>query len=170
MMGSLFGREIGQVENDLFAWEQILNLNPQFHWIIELGTYQGGMSWYLYTQAMARNLRFATLDINEPLEYVPSFYQLDLMEDFPSYWLWPKNAPGILFCDNGNKPREVELYKDQIHSESCIVVHDWGTEFVEADIPEDYRVYANTNSTVFLMRNDYLNTKPSMRKQELTHA
>jgi hypothetical protein len=158
-IGRLFGREIGQTWNDLEVWEIVLNEFPEdhFQWIIELGTFEGGMSFYLYAQAWARRMRFFTVDKKNPRNFVPCFTNTDIRKGLPAHWKFHMESPGILFCDNGNKPAEVYHYHNSLHRESLLAVHDWGTEFKQSDIPSDLRVYRSAPSTVFLARNDYLN-------------
>ena len=42
--------------------------------------------------------------------------------------------PIALFFDNGDKPREWEIYSGLTHPGDFCIVHDWGTEFTEKDI------------------------------------
>jgi len=158
-IGTLFGRPIGQSWDDLGAWESVLNEFPKnhFQWIIELGSWQGGMSFFLYSQAWARGMTFFTVDIKEPDNFIPCFTKRDIRTGLPSHWTFHLQKPGILFCDDGNKPSEVYHYHRLLHRESLIAVHDWGTEFLERDIPDAFRIHRSFQSTVFLGRNDFLN-------------
>jgi hypothetical protein len=158
-IGTLFGRPIGQYWEDLEFWEQTLNDFDHLEWIIELGTYQGGMSFYLYSQAWARRMKFYTVDIDKPNQHVPCFYNIDITKGLPRYWDFFQTEPGILFCDNGDKPSEVYQFYNQLHKESLIMVHDWGTEFTTKDIPASMRVYDSSTTTVLLARNDWLNER-----------
>lgn len=158
-IGTLFGRPIGQSWDDLAVWERVLDSFPEkfFDWIIELGTFQGGMSFYLYAQAWARQMKFYTVDIKEPDKFVPCFTQRDIKTGLPSHWTFHLQHPGILFCDNGNKPSEVYHFHRLLHRSSLVAIHDWGTEFLERDIPDTHRVYYAGESTVFIARHDFLN-------------
>jgi len=42
----------------------------------------------------------------------------------------------LLFCDNGDKPKEVELYSPYLKINDYLVVHDWGTEIF--DVPQEF--------------------------------
>jgi hypothetical protein len=158
-IGTLFGRPIGQYWEDLELWETVLNEFPPFHfeWIVEFGTGQGGMSFYLYSQAWARQMRFYTVDIKTPDDFVPCFNCQDLRDGLPAYWNFMQTKPGILFCDNGNKPSEVYNYHSSLHRKCLLAVHDWGTEFGPSDIPPELRAYRSSATTIFLGKNDYLN-------------
>lgn len=163
MIGILFGRSIGQSWDDLKFWEALLNEYEDhgLKWILELGTYQGGMSFYLYSQAYARGFWFATIDVTLPDGNVPPLFHLhDLATGFPkNVSEYVDKYPGVLFCDNGNKPKEVQQFKDQIHPESLIVIHDWMIEFMPTDIPDDYRVTMMGETSVAIARNDFLNSR-----------
>ena len=108
-------------------------------------------------QAWARKMKFYTIDIEAPRDFVPCFNLFDLKDGIPKHWDFFSKEPGVLFCDNGNKPAEVFHYHDMLHRGSFIAVHDWGTEFTPRDIPDSLRAYKSTGSTVILGRNDYLN-------------
>ena len=42
--------------------------------------------------------------------------------------------PLILFCDNGNKKREFREFVPFLKSGDFVVVHDWGSEFLQKDV------------------------------------
>jgi len=44
------------------------------------------------------------------------------------------DGPAFVFCDNGNKPREFELYSQVIRSGDLIAAHDYATEIGPADL------------------------------------
>lgn len=43
-------------------------------------------------------------------------------------------APSFLYCDDGNKPREIQVYAPVLPPGSVLGVHDWGTEISEKDV------------------------------------
>jgi hypothetical protein len=45
-------------------------------------------------------------------------------------------SPTVLFCDNGDKPLEVNLFAPSLQPGDLVVVHDWNTEIAASDIPE----------------------------------
>ena len=53
------------------------------------------------------------------------------------------NRPKLLYCDNGNKKVEVELYSKYLYKGDVLGVHDWGTEI----FPEDVAPYISHFST-----------------------
>jgi len=119
---------------DLMVWELVLNNNPQVTGIVELGTYQGGFSWFLDAQARARGISFDTYDIIEPDVEPPGFTKLDFYR-FPDR-VELRDAPIALFCDGGNKPRELKTFPTRCFPGSVFLVHDWGTETLETDVPD----------------------------------
>ena len=40
----------------------------------------------------------------------------------------------FLYCDNGNKPKEVEMYSKYLNVGDMIGCHDWGTEIFAKDV------------------------------------
>jgi hypothetical protein len=158
-IGVWFGRPIAsQFWDDVVRWEKALNdWNNRLNWILELGTWQGGFSFYLYAQACARGIEFTTLDTNRPEKFVAGYVQWDVMNRLPEFveqkYL---DTPGVIFCDNGNKPEEVKLYVDRVHKETMFVVHDWGTEFQPKDIPDSLACFESSPHTIFLANRELL--------------
>jgi len=128
---------------DTYLWESLLNSHPELKAIFELGTWMGGFSLFLKAQADIRGLRFFTYDavkLNEVVgsHKLPEFTQLDIFAHSEEIGESLKaHEPLILFCDNGNKPREVKTFAPYLSSDSIIVVHDWMLEFFPTDIPDD---------------------------------
>lgn len=153
-----FGRPVAQYWEDVELWEKVLNdWHGRLNWILELGTWQGGFSFYLFAQASARGMEFTTLDNSKPDKFVAGFVTWDVMNDLPEFVAETyMRSPGVVFCDNGDKPREIELYKDRVHSESLFAVHDWGTEFQPKDIPESFASCDNSSTTIFLAEEEFL--------------
>lgn len=157
-MGKWFGRPILQYWEDVELWEKVLNeWNNRLNWILELGTYQGGFSFYLYAQACARGIEFTSLDNKKPDKFTAGFVEWDVFNRLPEFveqaYL---EKPGVVFCDNGDKPREIALYVERVHPESLFAVHDWGTEFQPANIPESLAVCNSSSTTVFLANEEFL--------------
>lgn len=119
---------------DVILWENVLNDNPQITGIVELGTWEGGFSWFLWAQAQARGITFDTYDIVAPEREPPCFTQLDI-------YRYPERVeigdePIALFCDGGNKPRELATFPPMMAEGSIFLVHDWGTETLPSDVPD----------------------------------
>lgn len=135
---SFAGVAMAQAWVDLIVWEGLLNDNPGATGIVEIGTFKGGFSLYLAAQAEARGIFFRTYDVFPPEVRVPGFVQLDVFAhaDEVKRHL-ERHDPLILFCDGGNKGRELRTFSQSLTSNSLIVVHDWETEFLRKDVPEN---------------------------------
>lgn len=123
---------------DFVLWEAVLNERPQTRGIVELGTWQGGFSLFLAAQARARRIAFSTFDATPPDRHIPGFVRLDVFAEPTVVGARCRQLePVILFCDNGNKPRELRTFPQYLeHPESLVIVHDWGTEVMPEDVPD----------------------------------
>lgn len=144
------GIRCAQAGVDFFTWEWVLNAEVEGRGItriIELGTWQGGFSFWLDAQCRARGLDFHTFDVlNHDGDYsVPGFRRLDifakadLLRDEirdPSGSLELAAGRLILYCDNGNKPRELREFAHACSPGSLVAVHDWKTEVFPDDVPD----------------------------------
>lgn len=136
---SFGGVAMAQIWVDLFAWEALLNSEPQLRGIIEVGTWQGGLSGWLWAQAQIRGMDFFTCDATEPDRDVRGFERVDV-------WATPERIleeverigePLLLFCDGGNKPRELRTFGRMLTNPgSLVLAHDWGTETGPGDVPD----------------------------------
>lgn len=138
---SFGGIPVAQYFVDFYLWEAILNENPHLVRIIELGTWRGGFSWYLDAQARTRDIYFSTYDSiehwqeNKVYKLPPNFIKKDIFAD-EHLSNFIASGPCALFCDNGNKPREVKTFAPYLTSDSILIVHDWKTEFFPEDVPD----------------------------------
>lgn len=143
---SFAGVACAQYFVDFYVWEAVLNERtgadtkgfPALRAIVELGTFKGGFSLYLATQANERGLLFRTYDVAKPDRAIPGFVQLDIFakaEAIGAHLV--RSAPVILLCDGGNKPRELRTFSRYLDHRSILAVHDWGSEIDETDVPDD---------------------------------
>jgi hypothetical protein len=134
---SFAGVPMAQTWADLYLWEVVLNENPEVVAVVELGSWKGGLSLYLEAQCDGRGLEFRCYDVREPEKPVRGFVRADIFrhKDQINSYLRSFQAPIILFCDNGNKPREAQEFGPSLSRRSLMIVHDWGEEISEADIP-----------------------------------
>ena len=124
---------------DIYLWEAILNTNPQIDTIVELGTWQGGFSLFLKMQAEVRHMNFLTYDsinFHSPAHKLIPFVKRDIFADQKEIGRLISLSPTVLFCDNGNKPRELKIFAPYLTSDSVVIVHDWMTEIFPNDIPD----------------------------------
>ena len=135
---SFCGIPAAQRVQDYFLWEALLNEETQCRGIVELGTWEGGFSLYLAVQAENRGLFFRTYDVAAPDRRIPGFVQLDIYAEAEAIGEHlSRNDPLVLFCDGGNKPRELKTFSRYLTRESVIVVHDWNTEIFLEDVPDN---------------------------------
>lgn len=134
---SFGGIKMAQYWCDLYLWEAILNeAKPEA--IFEIGTWNGGFSWWLHSQSVARNIWFQTFDAIQPETEIPGFTRLDVFAE--TEYLGKRFRafePCVVFCDGGNKPRELRTFARELRDpKSLLMVHDWGTEMLPEDVPE----------------------------------
>lgn len=144
---TLFNVRIMQRLAVLVLWEKFLNVHP-IKAIVELGTLHGGFSQFLLMQAIQRNMGFWTFDVKrcEELDYPLSrliglsdcFYQGNIFEEAKERVIEVLTVvaehPLLLYCDNGNKPREVQTFTPFLRPGDYVAVHDYSTEFKTGDI------------------------------------
>lgn len=144
---SFLGVEAAQYWSDFLVWERLLNANPRLRAIVELGSGKGGFSLYLLLQCAQRGMEFYTFDWHRPEALDTALGRMLGLEDrFYPCDLWQEGAglvanlldrlehPLLLFCDNGNRPREFSTFLPRLRPGDLVAVHDWGNEFTEADI------------------------------------
>ena len=136
---SFGGVACAQMYTDFYIWEAVLNDNPQLNGIVEIGTFNGGFSLYLAAQAEAREMGFfRTYDVIKPERDIPGFVKIDVFAEHQAVGeMLKRNDPLALFCDGGNKPRELQTFSRYVTGESVIAVHDWNNEILPEDVPED---------------------------------
>jgi hypothetical protein len=161
---SFGGISVAQAWVEFILWESLLN-DRRFEAIFELGSWQGGFSWWLWAQAQVRKQQFHTFDSIQPQAEMPPdcFTRLDVFASSMKLGdLFREWEPCIVFCDNGNKPRELQTFAQWLRDpESLLVVHDWGTEIQPEDVPDTvemvYREFCEglrSMSRVFRLRRD----------------
>lgn len=122
---------------DLQIWEYVLNQHDNLTTIIEIGTWEGGMSRFLQTQATYRNMGFTTMDVNPPEIPVPGFVPIDVFEEADEVRTWlGMHTPLILLCDGGDKPREMREFALALAPGDLLAVHDWLGEVWPKDVPD----------------------------------
>ena len=119
--------------------------------IIELGTGIGAFSAYLATYAYVNGAAFHTFDSH--LKAAPSkrsnqralrlvraiggkTHRRDIFEASSQAFIKGLIARGgsvFLYCDNGDKPREVQLFAPALKTGDTLGVHDYGSEIHERD-------------------------------------
>lgn len=141
----LFGAVMGQTFPVLFIFEWILNFYP-IKYIVEIGTGTGGLSAFLQLQANIRGLDFVTYDAlnrfkdkgntlaaNPPINLAKhiNHQKMNIFEqptiDEISAVL--KKHVALVYCDNGDKPKEMKTFAPFLKPGSIIGTHDWHDKF-----------------------------------------
>jgi len=116
---------------------------------IEIGIDRGGFSYLLSTRGKTvPGFRYYGIEkypekIHEYLtesEFFENIFIGDFFEESGKEWMREivseSNGPLMVFCDGGNKPKEVKFVSETIES-GFILAHDLGKEFQETDQPEN---------------------------------
>jgi hypothetical protein len=108
------------------------------------------MAAFLAVQCLARGARFVTiersLDVVQHRDLIEKLgaelMELDLFGAEASGKIAALFAslprPAVLFCDDGDKPREVREFGPLLLESDYLAVHDWGGEIFAADIPDEF--------------------------------
>ena len=146
------------------AIEIICNVFRAFHpdMIIELGTGLGTLTWML--SQTFKDIEIYTFEKNNP-EYglaikrtsYPDnvhFCTGDLLTEALPLLVSILKLKGskILYCDNGNKTMEVELYAKHLKAGDMLGVHDYLTEVVPKNIEKYLKAFYPVNHKLFEQR------------------
>ena len=142
---SFLGCSLQQQWADLAVWEEFFK-HRALGSVIELGTGYCGMSVFFLLQCIQRGFEFYTVDIKknsrlglplaQRLHLSDYFTQIDIFED-PSVvesMIKLSRKPTMLFCDDGKKPKEFELFVPALEKGDYVAVHDWLREINEDDV------------------------------------
>lgn len=143
------GIPIQQSWEDLGIWELFFDAYP-VRTMIELGSGYGAMSLFFAIQCAQRGIHFETFDnqsifdVNAGLHGIFGFK--NIFHNVNIFGEAPHEAPYIrsliascarplaIFFDNGNKPREWQMFAPLTLPGDFCIVHDWGEEFKQEDI------------------------------------
>jgi hypothetical protein len=142
-----------QHELDLAAWTYFLK-KYEPNGIIELGTGDGAFSNWLEQKVWW----FETMDHKLPKVSVRNFSLTNILEDEKYVKKIIYSAPPgiVLYCDNGDKPKEVEMYSKYLGTNDYLAVHDYGIEIKEGDIPTQFKLLYNMGLTAFFANNPHI--------------
>lgn len=128
-----------QTRDDLTAWQEfIVDAAPAS--FVEIGTGSGAFTRWLSERVPC----VATFDRNAPLK--PSglsdapagFRELDVFSPHGAHavrtTLVQAKRPVVLFCDGGDKPREVIAFEAGLEHGDYLAVHDFGVEIDASNI------------------------------------
>jgi len=142
---TFLGERVSQHYLAIPMWEDVLT-RFKLARFIELGTWWGNFSIYFLMFCMNREADFITYDTvrrkNSRLKWLLKFDSCHRKKDvFTSYTEIAqeiaKEGRTVLFCDNGDKQKELALFAPCLKSGDIIAVHDWMTEvFPDANTKE----------------------------------
>ena len=147
--GKCFMRHaIAQYPVDLILWDIFLTSRPTIRSVVELGSAAFGLSLYLALQCYQRGLEFRTFDINasnnlnSPLSnlvklrnnFIMGDIFGDVREQLTLLLRYGLPHPILLYCDDGDKPREFKGFVPCLRAGDYVGVHDWGREIDEDDV------------------------------------
>lgn len=133
------GVPAAQLWRDLEVWEKFFN-EHRVKSLVELGTGDGGLALFLQTQAAWRSIVYRTFDREQPQADIDGFMQVKDIFTAPSVReaLRLMRRPAVLFCDDGDKPREVATFSPLLEPGDFLIVHDWGVEIDYHHIPRSF--------------------------------
>jgi cephalosporin hydroxylase len=148
-LGSLFGVPVQREWPDIESLERFL-VTEWPETVIELGTGTGSLSLFFAAYCAAHGFRFHTWDTGKMTHEHQAPHQrcLDAVAalggevhagdifdaETVSAIRWRITKKTFVYCDNGDKPRELRTYAPFMPMGSHIGVHDFGTEVREPDI------------------------------------
>ena len=149
---------------DVWSMEEFL-VQAWPRMVVELGTGTGSFSTYLASYCAFHGCAFHTFDLHGKSQHphvrqhpgcVDAIRKLggvvhdcdvfDASTQATIRTLLGSDAPAFLYCDNGNKPREVATYSPMLRPGDFLGVHDFGSEIVEEDLPQEAFVPWNPDS------------------------
>jgi len=111
---------------------------------VEIGTGRGALTLVFGLWGLRLGIPVLTVDINpdlsKPIHHV--FEKLGIKSVWEDEWetkeieFFIDGRKVYMYCDGGDKPRELNHWHDKLMSGSMISVHDWGVEIRPEDVPE----------------------------------
>lgn len=137
---SMFGVPTQTSWATAFVFDHLLTVHREkIKWIVEIGTGRGGMSLMLALWAKVNGIPFWTIEVKSYLtdEVMSVLWHLGANIVQGDVFTGPGerilrecevHGTGFLFCDGGNKPRELATFAPMAPPDTLIAVHDFGTE------------------------------------------
>ncbi len=143
------GGEVAQNYAAMYFFEHYIDYH-KFEYVIEFGTQTASLSLYLANMAAAtEQFLFHTFEIDKKLDYYNRpkggvghwFDKIESITEYAKSFEMDVFGPKVreiiepnikqyktfIFCDNGDKARELNQYAELLKPGDCIAVHDWGT-------------------------------------------
>lgn len=131
---------MAQTDRAVWLWETILT-RMEFDRLIEIGTYKGNFSFFLFLYCIQRKKEFITYDIRNwqeldhkahlknRLNFNESFKKKSIFDDLEFLKLKiQESGVSVVFCDGGNKVKEFNVLSSFLKKGDVIAVHDYKTE------------------------------------------
>jgi len=174
---TFFGQPVLQSINAFGVYELLLT-NHKPDYVVEIGTGHGTLSLYFALWAYLNDKEFFTFDnlCEGNPDWIPTDKTSKLLNS-----VWANRFIGdvfeeptkqkvehflsrgqcLLFCDGGNKRREVKEFAHLTLPGSIIIVHDWPKSCNRGDIPEclefhpwhDQSIELGTKAAILMRRN-----------------
>lgn len=141
----LFNQSMSKTWPELFQIEGLFHRYHDFEQVVELGTGTGTCTLFLALHGYFHTCKVYTFDNQD----VPS-RTLELLEKLNVLWYKGDifseefiekistriEMPGrtLLYCDNGKKTREVEVFAPKLKQDDILLIHDYTEEVFDADI------------------------------------
>jgi cephalosporin hydroxylase len=143
---TIFGQHATQYWVDVVLWEHFF-WEHKINGLVELGTGAAGMSLAFALHGIQRGFEFYTFDIKKWDKYsTPLTDMVGLSNHFQAVDVFGDGQqiilrlieraelhPLMLYCDNGDKRREVHTFAPALHRGDFLAVHDWPDEFGPED-------------------------------------
>ena len=136
---SFLGHAMQQTWSSLLMLEKVLSENKDVVRLVELGTGCGGLTLFWGLHMAMRSGRVLTLDINRWMApawqrwaslFNIAFEQRNVFDQTTVQRVrdFIRDGRALVFCDDGDKPRELPLYASILKRNDLVMVHDWGSE------------------------------------------
>ena len=104
---------------------------------VELGTYKGGSALVLINAGIESLVTFDNQDVVEVKNSKATYRVADIFKSFEEIKsLCQDPRRKILFCDNGKKSQELNLFGPHLNKGDILAAHDYPVEFKDSDISE----------------------------------
>jgi len=114
---------------------------------LEIGVHRGGLASLLIARTLTTPLTYDGIEIDaaqlhpalaDLVAYAPRA-EIAIGDVIASSWLADTLAgaarPALVLCDGGDKPRELALVAPLLRPGDYVLVHDYGSEVCDADLP-----------------------------------
>lgn len=141
---TFLGRKARQMP-EVYQMFEMLMQQEKFVRIVELGTAPGALSLYFALYCIENKMKFYTYDIKDYeksivrdligfdkyFEKINVFEHIDMISE-----LIQRPGKTLLFCDDGDKPKEFQTFGPALKTGDVIGAHDWSWEIKMEDVAD----------------------------------